>query len=198
MTQAIHERERERERRSAPRIVAKLAMQVTGGEDGSVLTTESVNLSASGIQFLSRAFLSPLTKVMLTLLLPPFGRTLRRERMVQCEGIVVRCEEVEGSRSHPRYELACYFIEAADEDRALIEDYVAWRTLRRVPGGARASTRSAAAGASASSASSAPASKNAAPRARKSGGAAKSARSKPGASARSAATGKPRRRSANS
>jgi hypothetical protein len=125
--------QRTRERRSAPRIVAKLAMQVAGGEEGSVLTTESVNLSTSGIQFLSRAFLSPLTKVMLTLLLPPFGRTLRRERMVRCEAIVVRCEEVEGSRSRPRYELACYFTQADDDDRVLIERYVAWRTLRRLP-----------------------------------------------------------------
>lgn len=134
--------QRTRERRGSPRIVAKLAMQVAGGDDGSVLTTESVNLSSSGIQFLSRAFLSPLTKVMLTLLLPPFGRTLRRERMVRCEGIVVRCEEMEGGRSRPRYELACCFIESPDEDRRLIEQYVAWRSLRRVQ--AVASPRAAA------------------------------------------------------
>lgn len=121
------------ERRSAPRIVAKLAMQVAGADDGSVLTTESINLSASGIQFLSRAFLSPLTKVQLTLLLPPFGSRLRRERMVQCEAIVVRCEEADGVRRPPRYELACYFSDVEGEDRILIEQYVGWRSLRRLP-----------------------------------------------------------------
>ncbi len=121
------------ERRSAPRIVAKLAMQVAGANDGSVLTTESINLSASGIQFLSRAFLSPLTKVELTLLLPPFGSRLRRERMVKCEAIVVRCEEAEGARSRPRYELACYFSDVESDDRVLIEQYVGWRSLRRLP-----------------------------------------------------------------
>ena len=121
------------ERRSAPRIVAKLAMQVAGADDDSVLTTESINLSASGIQFLSRAFLSPLTKVQLTLLLPPFGSRLRRERMVQCEAIVVRCEEAEGLRRPPRYELACYFSDVEGEDRILIEQYVGWRSLRRLP-----------------------------------------------------------------
>lgn len=124
---------RSEERRNAPRIVAKLAMQVAGGEDGSVLTTESINLSASGIQFLSRAFLSPLTKVQLTLLLPPFGSRLRRERLVQCEAIVVRCVEADGTRSAPRYELACYFSDVASEDRILIEQYVGWRSLRRLP-----------------------------------------------------------------
>jgi hypothetical protein len=124
---------RSQERRSAPRIVAKLAMQVAGGDDEAVLTTESINLSASGIQFLSRAFLSPLTKVQLTLLLPPFGSRLRRERMVQCEAIVVRCAEAEGGRSRPRYELACYFSDVENDDRILIEQYVGWRSLRRLP-----------------------------------------------------------------
>lgn len=124
---------RSQERRTAPRIVAKLAMQVAGSGDGSVLTTESINLSASGIQFLSRAFLSPLTKVQLTLLLPPFGSRLRRERMVQCEAIVVRCEEADGARSRPRYELACYFSDVENDDRVLIEQYVGWRSLRRLP-----------------------------------------------------------------
>ena len=124
---------RNQERRSAPRIVAKLAMQVAGGEDGSVLTTESINLSASGIQFLSRAFLSPLTKVQLTLLLPPFGSRLRRERLVRCEAIVVRCLEADMVRGKPRYELACYFSDVEFDDRILIEQYVAWRSMRRMP-----------------------------------------------------------------
>ncbi|HEU4724008.1 MAG TPA: PilZ domain-containing protein [Candidatus Eisenbacteria bacterium] len=132
------------ERRSAPRIVAKLAMQVAGADDGSVLTTESINLSASGIQFMSRAFLSPLTKVQLTLLLPPFGSRLRRERMVQCEAIVVRCEEEEGARRPPRYELACYFSDVEGEDRILIEQYVGWRSLRRLPAMPAAAPKTAA------------------------------------------------------
>jgi len=121
-----------RERRKSPRISAKLAMQVSGGDESSVLTTESINLSASGIQFQSRAFLSPLTKVSLTILLPPFGRRLRRERILKCEGIVVRCEEVDQAKRRQRYELACCFMAVPDEERELLEQYVAWRALRRV------------------------------------------------------------------
>ncbi|MGH2571200.1 MAG: PilZ domain-containing protein, partial [bacterium] len=112
-----------RERRKSPRIPAKLAMQVTGQDDASVLTTESINLSASGIQFGSRVFLSPLTKVALTLLLPPFGRRLRRERMLRCEGVIVRCEERIGVRQRTRYEMACYFTDLESDDRELIEQY---------------------------------------------------------------------------
>ena len=121
-----------RERRESPRIPAKLAMQVTGQDDASVLTTESINLSASGIQFGSRVFLSPLTKVALTLLLPPFGRRLRRERMLRCEGVIVRCEERTGARQRTRYEMACYFTELESDDRELIEQYVLWRSVRRI------------------------------------------------------------------
>jgi hypothetical protein len=122
-----------RERRQSPRIPAKLAMQVSGQGETSVLTTESINLSASGIQFGSRVFLSPLTKVALTLLLPPFGRRLRRERMLQCEGVIVRCEERTAANQKRRYELACYFTDLTEGDRELIEQYVVWRTLRRIP-----------------------------------------------------------------
>lgn len=135
-----------RERRKSPRIAAKLAMQVSGGDESSVLTTESINLSATGIQFQSRAFLSPLTKVSLTILLPPFGRRLRRERIVKCDGVIVRCEEAERARQRPRYELACYFTEVAEEERELLEQYVAWRALRRVSFGDEAAPGRSAAG----------------------------------------------------
>lgn len=121
-----------RERRKSPRISAKLAMQVAGEDESSVLTTESINLSATGIQFQSRAFLSPLTKVSLTILLPPFGRRLRRERIVKADGVIVRCEETARAKQRPRYDLACYFTEVAAEELELLEQYVAWRALRRV------------------------------------------------------------------
>jgi len=121
-----------RERRKSPRISAKLAMQVAGEDDSSVLTTESINLSATGIQFQSRTPIAPLTKVSLTILLPPFGRRLRRERIVKCEGVIVRCEEAARARQRPRYELACYFTDVAGDERELLEQYVAWRALRRV------------------------------------------------------------------
>lgn len=133
-----------RERRKSPRIAAKLAMQVSGTDESSVLTTESINLSSSGIQFQSRAFLSPLTKVSLTILLPPFGRRLRRERIVKCDGVIVRCEEAEQAKRRPRYELACYFTEVADEERELLEQYVAWRAIRRISPSEESPRRSAA------------------------------------------------------
>jgi len=124
-----------KERRRAPRVLAKLAMQIAGlAGDPSVLTTESINLSAGGLQFESNVPLAPLTKVALTLLLPPFGRRVRRERMVRCHGIIVRSAEIDRPRQKRRFELACCFTEIADADRALVEQYVDWRTMRRATG----------------------------------------------------------------
>ena len=138
-----------KERRGSPRVVAKLAMQIAGMGDSSVLTTESINLSAGGLQFQSKVKLEPLTKVALTLLLPPFGR-LRRERMVQCEGVIVRAAEIDRPRQKPKFELACCFTGLTEGDRELIEQYVVWRSMRRVTApkqavpAARARRRSAA------------------------------------------------------
>ncbi len=122
-----------RERRGAPRVVAKLAMQIAGMDgEASVLTTESINLSAEGLQFQSKVALAPLTKVALTLLLPPFGRRLRRERLVQCQGVIVRAAEIERPRQKRKFELACCFTEISEEDKALVEQYVVWRSMRGI------------------------------------------------------------------
>ena len=61
-----------KERRKAPRVIAKLAMQIAGvGEDESVLTTESINLSAGGLQFQSKVSLPALTRLRATTLISP-------------------------------------------------------------------------------------------------------------------------------
>ena len=122
-----------KERRKAPRVIAKLAMQIAGvGEDESVLTTESINLSAGGLQFQSKVALAPLTRVALTLLLPPFGRRLRRGRVVQCVGVIVRSAEIDHPKLKRKFELACCFTDMSAEDRELVEQYVVWRSMRRV------------------------------------------------------------------
>ena len=122
-----------KERRRAPRVIAKLAMQIAGESgEATVLTTESINLSAGGLQFQSKLSITPLTKVALTLLLPPFGRRLRRGRVVQCQGVIVRVAEVERPRQKRKFELACSFTDISEEDRELVEQYVVWRSMRRV------------------------------------------------------------------
>ena len=119
------------ERRKAPRIDARLALQVErrvrGGAERPV-TTESLNLSSSGLYCHVRNHVQPATRVGLTLLLPSFGRQGKKTQVINCEAVVVRCEPTGGDE--PDYELACAFTEVKKEDRQLIEEYIGWRLMR--------------------------------------------------------------------
>lgn len=116
-----------KERRKSPRIETRLALQVersTRSVTERPITTESINLSAGGLRASTWAYLEPLTKVGLTLLLPSFGRTGKKTQVVSCNGVIVRCE-----RPAPgcEYDLACMFTEVKREDQRLIEEYIGWR-----------------------------------------------------------------------
>jgi hypothetical protein len=69
---------------------------------------------------------------------------------VQCQGVIVRAAEIEAPRQKRKYELACCFTDMTEEDRELVEQYVVWRSMRRVTtaraseGAAPAKRRSAA------------------------------------------------------
>jgi hypothetical protein len=119
------------ERRKSPRIDARLALQVEkklkGGTERPA-TTESLNLSSNGLYCHVRNYVAPATRVGLTLLLPSFGRAGKKTQVINCEGIVVRCQE-DGSDPH-NYELACCFTDVRKEDRQLIEEYIGWRLMR--------------------------------------------------------------------
>lgn len=111
------------ERRSATRVSAKLAMEITLGEDRA--HAESLNVSANGVYFASGTFIPLLTKLRITLELPEDGG--KRSR-VSCDGVVVRTEP-EAEVADGSYEVACYFTDIAERDRERLESYI----LRNVP-----------------------------------------------------------------
>ena len=120
-----------KERRKFPRIGSRLALQVERAAKLSTerpMTTESVNLSSGGICCSVRAFMEPLTKVGLTLLLPSFGRKGKKTQVVTCNGVVVRCE----SHAGQEFELACAFTDIKKEDKTLIEEYIGWRLMQEL------------------------------------------------------------------
>ncbi len=129
---AVKKVTRKRERRDMLRVDARLSMRVEGVHDGSQakIVTESQNVSASGIYCLSSHFLSPLSKVQLTIVLPRIPGTTRAQKLLKCEGIVVRCDIVAGKRAEPRYQLACMFADLTTDQRERIEEYVTWRNLQ--------------------------------------------------------------------
>lgn len=112
-----------KERRTTPRITAQLAMEVTlsGGMRASA---ESINVSANGIYFSSKTFIEPLTKLQITLLLPKTNPKSKTPREVKCEGVVVRTEPETPVPGQAQYEIACYFTDIANADRASLESYI--------------------------------------------------------------------------
>ena len=112
------------ERRTAARVPARLAMEITVG--GGLARAETLNVSANGVYFASLAFIPLLTKLRITLELPEDGGDPSR---VTCDGVVVRTEPEEETPGESDYQVACYFTDISDRDRERLESYI----LRHVP-----------------------------------------------------------------
>lgn len=112
------------ERRSAARVPARLAMEITVG--GGIARAETLNVSANGVYFASTNFIPLLTKLRITLELPEDGAT---PSQVTCDGVVVRTEPEVETKGEDDYQVACYFTDISDRDRERLESYI----LRHVP-----------------------------------------------------------------
>src|SRR5262249_18876538 len=118
-------------RRAAPR----LPLQLTEPDTRLVVTTESVDLSRNGLACRTGEYLAPLSKVAVTVILPPFGNLSRASRSLRAEGVVVRCEptaQADGPDTEREYDLACCFTALEPDARNLLDAFVAWRLLRSV------------------------------------------------------------------
>lgn len=126
------------ELRQHPRVEARLAMQLAEESLGtSLVTTESLNISRGGVYCESSEFLSPLSRVALTVVLPVF-RAGASPRVLRTEGIVVRSEALAPIGGKKRWQLACCFTSLDDEARSVLDQFIAWRAAGgRVPGARR-------------------------------------------------------------
>ena len=121
------------ERRSAPRVSARLPIQVAAMETEDLVVTESMNLSRGGVSCRTAEFFAPLSRVALTLILPPFGALSKSARRMHAEGVIVRCDRVpdeEQLGDEHGFDLACCFTSLDAESKNLLEAYVAWKVLR--------------------------------------------------------------------
>jgi hypothetical protein len=146
-----------KERRKSRRVPTTFDLKLVGlGTPG--MEAQALNLSAGGVYCLTPRYITPLTKVELTLILPPFqpaagtgegdrpeesqpaGATSgsESETKITAEGIVVRCDPHEepeargneGQATPELYSLGIAFLHVAPEDYARIEAYVHWRLER--------------------------------------------------------------------
>lgn len=124
---------RRSERRRSARADAKLSMRVEGGHlngDSTQVVTESQNISANGVYCTSTHYLAPLSKVLLTIVLPRLPGSTSSKELIKCDGIVVRCEPGPGRRNDKQFELACMFSDLDERRRGLLEEFVTWRNLQ--------------------------------------------------------------------
>ncbi len=108
-------------------------MQVAGVDSEHLVVTESMSLSRGGVSCRTAEFIAPLSKVALTLILPPFGALSKSARRMSAEGVVVRCEaipEEEKLADDGEFDVACCFTSLDVESKSLLEAYVAWKLLR--------------------------------------------------------------------
>jgi hypothetical protein len=110
-----------REQRRTPRIAERVVMAIT--DAGTELTTESHNLSTAGVYCTLDRFLAPMSKVQLHFTLTNGPRASK----VRCTGVVVRVEPVIANASRGRFNVAIFFTELSNRDRAAITRFVRQR-----------------------------------------------------------------------
>ena len=86
---------------------------------------ETINVSANGVYFTSPAYIAPLTRLEIILLLPEtVGGRSDSKREVSCEGVVVRTEPEAQGPNHSSYDIACFFTAISEADREHLELYI--------------------------------------------------------------------------
>ncbi len=115
-----------RERRRSTRVDARVALQLSGAGEGlpaDTVTTESINVGAEGVYCLVPHFVAPLTKLMVTMVLPVQGKRGQvKNEVMKAAGVVVRCQPAGGESGG--YRIACFFSSLTDEARAVLDEYL--------------------------------------------------------------------------
>jgi hypothetical protein len=68
----------------------------------------------------------------LTIVLPNQRTTQGAQRLLKCDGVVVRCSPTGEGRRPTAYQLACSFIGLEPRHRLLLDDFVTWRNLQSI------------------------------------------------------------------
>ena len=117
------------ERRRSQRVDARLKMQLyLDGKSGPGETAEleSLNISTSGVYFLSDHYLAPMTKLALGLevAVPGTGPERADYALVQCQGLVVRVQPEEPQPDDTTYEVAVFFTWVEPEGKAILAEHI--------------------------------------------------------------------------
>ena len=118
------------ERRKYPRIEKALSIILKG--DIFTLTTETKNLSCSGVYCQVSRPVPELSKLAVTLLVPEMGQKAVGLHEIHCRGAVVRSERILRENGSPaKYFIAIYFTKLNPRDRGKIGEYVSHQLMHQ-------------------------------------------------------------------
>ncbi len=121
-----------KERRRAPRVPAKLPIELRLPGQKSAFVGETINLSVNGIYFKSEYFMEEGTKLPILLKLPEEGAS--GACSIAPEGIVVRCLPEEEEPAAKSYEIACFFMSIEELDSENLKTYLTERLAAQKAG----------------------------------------------------------------
>jgi c-di-GMP-binding flagellar brake protein YcgR len=111
------------DKRRHPRVAQKIRVRSSSRE---AVEFETIDLSAGGFCCTAPAFLAPMTKLAVSLVLPHHGPGPHRNGgdVVSCEAVVVRTDPP-GQDHDGHYRLALFFSRMDDADRQRLHDFLA-------------------------------------------------------------------------
>jgi len=111
------------DKRSHPRFEKRIKVRATGGDD---LALETINLSSGGLFCTSPAWVAPMTRLALSLELPPATGN-GGGGVVHGEAVVVRTEPSSPTANSGGYRIALFFSRMDDEHRRTLQTYLTSR-----------------------------------------------------------------------
>jgi len=107
------------ERRRSPRLEHTVPLKLSSGDIDIV--TETSNLSSSGVYCRVSAYIEPMTKLKIHLLLPIKKNNRSSTKRISCQGVVVRAESVPEQNY---FNAAIFFNDIQPKDIQAISDFV--------------------------------------------------------------------------
>jgi len=111
------------EKRSHPRVKDRLTLRSTSPEAGAS-EMSTTDLSLGGAQVVASRFVPLMTRVEVTLLLPPEEGIDSGPRPVRVEAVVVRIHPPEPNSEIEQYQIALFFSHMEQRDRNALARYL--------------------------------------------------------------------------
>jgi len=115
------------EKRTHPRVKDRLTLRSSSPQEGSH-EMATMNLSLSGAQVTAGRFIPLMTRVEVTLMLPPEEGVEARPRPVSMEAVVVRVHPPQIETGAPHYEIGLFFSRMEQRDRNALARYLSIRS----------------------------------------------------------------------